>query len=246
MLRQRKARGGVTAGSPPLADRLLDPLALAAYPVLAGALGYRFETGSSERLHRHGRAVLAEVWASEGLAPPPPEHKAISERYDAATTWIVAYAGGKPVGVLGLVDLRVVSVALDLFQRLPPPELALDKTIELARLAVLPAHRGRADTVLVGLLREMLVFCKQRGLETVFASAARPMYQFYRRFNPTARLIDPPPKPSEPEELTRYYQALREFDAGQGVLFVMDVGDCSAWPVFRQFVKRRFLRSTRR
>jgi hypothetical protein len=92
----------------------------------------------------------------------------------------------------------------------------------------------------------MLLHCKRGGIETVFAGCSRALFPFYRRFNPTAQLIDPPRKPSEPAELTGYYQELRAFAAGQGVLFLMDVGRCSAWPVFRQFVKRRFLRSVRR
>src|SRR5688572_22924457 len=102
------------------AVRLFDTTAMTSYPLIARLLGYTFQVGRSDALRQDARAVLREVWSKLGVSPPATLAQ-IGERYERASTWIVAYHQGRPVGAKALLDVRVASIALDVMQRRLPP-----------------------------------------------------------------------------------------------------------------------------
>lgn len=176
--------------------------------------------------------------ASKGIAPPD-DVAHIGARYDEACTWIVAYHRGRPVGVMGMLDMRVASISLDYSRRSAPPDLDLATTRELGRLGIVPDHRGGAQTVMVGLLREMLEWSVENGVERLFAGSTEQLDRVYRRFNPTAALVDPPAAPAEHPDKTRYFEAMRVY-GGAGVLYTFEVAGASPWGVFSRYLAAQF------
>jgi hypothetical protein len=192
------------------------------YPLVARTFGYTFRVGTEPELLPDGRSILRRVWSQKG-ALPPPEVANYGERYDRATTWIVAYHHRQPIGVMGLLDMRIASMSLDYDQRLVPTSFDLSSTREIGRLAILPEHRGGAQPLMVGLLREMLAWSKRSGIARLFSGSTAKLYRIYRRFNRTARLLDPLP-PHAPEEhpiKQRYFENLRAY-GGPTLLFTFD------------------------
>ncbi len=222
-----------------LAVRVFDTVAMQIYPFVTGALGYRFRIGTGRELERDADTVLATVWGGKGLAPPP-DAAEFSDRYNrAASVWIVAYHRGEPVGVTALLDMSIASLALDFSRKRLPPELDLSKTREIARLAIVPGHRGGAQTVMAGLCREMIVWSKANGIDLLFAGSKAELFQVFERFNPTARLIDPPDDPTPEEPLrARYFERIRAY-GGRGVHFTFEVAGGSSWNVFSRLLTGR-------
>lgn len=222
----------------PVWAKLFDALAMKTFPWVAGLAGYRFRVGTDQQLRDDGRAVARAAWAAQGVTPSV-DATHVGARYDEATTWIVAYHRGVPVGVMGLLDMRHGSIALDLSRRDPPPELDLATTREICRLAILPGHRRRGKLVMVGLLREMLAWSVDNRVERLFSGSTEALFRIYRRYNPTARLLDPPPStsPEDPEK-ARYFSSYRAW-GGMGVLYTFDVAGASPWDVFSRFLRRR-------
>lgn len=218
--------------------RAFDALAMFSWPYLARTLGYTVRVG--EDCAEDGRTVLRSVWGALGVAPPA-EVAWVGQRYDHATTWIVAYRGGRPVGVFGLLDVRLASVSLDYDRRLLPLAIDPSTTRELGRLAILPGHRGGRSVVMVALLREMLHWCKANGITTLFAGSTRRLFDVYARYNPTARLVDTLPSPHEEEPLSRYFAPLRAH-GGPGVHYTFEVAGARPWDVFLRFLTGRLKR----
>lgn len=215
-----------------------DALAMGVWPWVARALGLTYRVGRSPELLADARAVHRAVSGPLGLLPPA-DVAWVGQRYDDATTWIVAYRGGRPVGVMGLLDVGIASIALDVERRELPRELDPARTREITRLAILPEARGGIQAVMVGLLREMLAWSKAQGVERLLVGSSASLYEVYRRYNPTVRRIDPPPAPPEDPAVTRYFEALRACVAGRGMLYVFDVDGASPWSVFSRFLTRR-------
>lgn len=216
---------------------LFDHMAMTIYPVVARAFGYTFRVGTESNLKQDGRSVLRAVW-SEKVPLPPPEVASYGDRYDRATTWIVAYHHHRPVGVMGLLDMRIASMSLDYEGRLAPTSLDLTTTREIGRLAILREHRGGAQLVMVGLLREMLAWAKSSGIVRLFSGSTAKLYRVYRRFNATARLLKPLP-PIDPEQnptKDRFFANLRAY-GGDTLLFTFDVAGASPWSVFSRFLR---------
>jgi hypothetical protein len=221
-----------------------DGAAMGVFPWVARAFGYTYRVGRTLDLQHDGRSVIQAVWGAKGLLPPT-DLASFGARYDAGMTWIVAYKRGKAVGSMGLLDMRVASVALDYGRRLRPPGLDLATTREICRLAILPKHRGGAQLVMVGLLREMLAWSVRNGIVRLFSGSTEQLFNVYRRFNPTARIIDPPRDLSEDPTRERYYEKLRGY-GGDGVLYTFDVDGASPWSVFSRFLTRNLKRQERR
>lgn len=215
---------------------LFDATAMGSYPAVAALAGYTFRVGVGPRLEEDGKSVHASVWGARPEVLPPADVRDFGERYDRGTTWIVCYRGEKPVGVMGLLDMRIGSIALDIHNCLPPPNLDLRTTREICRLAILPEHRGGAQLVMVGLLREMLAWSKANGIVKLFSGSTERLYRVYSRFNPSARLVDPPPAPCEDPIQSRYYERLRSYAGTSGVLYTFDVDAASPWSVFSRFL----------
>ncbi len=224
--------------APSSIGRAFDELAMRAWPHVARALGYTVRVGPD--CADDGREVLRAVWGAVG-ATPPAELAWVGERYDRATTWIVAYRGAEPVGVFGLLDMRVASVSLDYDRRTVPAGLDLACTRELARLAIVPSHRRGRGVVMVALLREMLHWSKQNHIKTLFAGSTPRLFRVYARYNATARLVDTLPAPPESEALSRYFAPLRA-RGGPGVHFTFEVDGARPWDVFTRFLAGKLYR----
>ena len=214
---------------------------LAAYPKIASALGYTFRVGTEAALADDARSVLSTVWSLKGVSIPPGA-AVYGERYERATTWIIAYHGGRPVGTMGLLDMRIASVALDYGQNQAPPWLPLDVTREIARLAILPEHRGGPGLVMLGLLREMLVLTERLGIVHLFAGSTAALYHVYRRYNATARLVTAPHDPVPNPARDLYFAPLRAY-GGEGVLYMFEVAGAMPFPVFFRKLTGRTKRS---
>lgn len=219
------------------AVKFFDEAAMGSYPHIARLLGYTFRVGYSEELLRDARTVLQEVWSAAGITFPQ-ELAWVGEQYDKASVWIVAYHRGKPVGVKGLIDTRRASLALDVMQRQMLPELEGRRVREIARLAILPSHRGGQQTIMVGLLREMLHFCKKEGAEYLLAGSDRRLFRVYQRYNPTACEIHPPHNPKLHPDVVRYFESVRTHSPDP-VLYTFRVDGASPWSVFQRFLTRR-------
>ena len=230
----------IHAGSSSKAGRLFDGLAMGVYPSVARIFGYSFCVGSSEALRHDAHLVLAGVWGDKGVRPPA-DLAWVGERYDRAATWIVAYHGRgqarRPVGVMGLLDMRVASIGLDCSKRRCPDGMDLERTREIGRLAILKEHRGGIQTVMVGLLREMLHWSRQNGIELLFSASVPRLFEVYRRFNPTAKLLDCEPVADEDPVMSRYFAPVREY-GGLGVLYTFEVRGASPWSVFSTYLMR--------
>jgi hypothetical protein len=210
--------------------RLFDRVALAALPWIARALGYTFRVGTDAQLAADAHRVLSTVWKQKGVSPDP-DAASYAERYDRATTWIVAYRGRRPVGVMGLIDMRVASVALDYGGQKAPPGLPLDVTREIGRLAILREHRGGARAVMLGLLCNMLVWSQENGVELLFSGSTPALFRVYRRYNATARLLTAPRDPVPNPARDRYFAPLRAY-GGEGVLYTFEVAGATPFAVF--------------
>ena len=210
--------------------RMFDAVALAAVPWIVRLLGYTFRVGTEANLRADARKVLAAVWKAKGVSPDP-EVAWYAERYDRATTWIVAYNKGRPVGVMGLLDMRVASIALDYGQHKAPPGLALDVTREIGRLAILPEHRGGAKAVMVGLLCQMLAWSQKNGIVHLFSGSTPALFRIYQRYNATARLVTAPHDPVPDLVRDRYFAPLRAY-GGEGVIYTFQVAGATPFRVF--------------
>jgi hypothetical protein len=216
--------------SPPDLARLFDRGMLGAFPWIARGLGYSFRVGTQPSLEADAKKVLSAVWQAKRVAMAP-EAARYAERYDPATTWIVAYHRGSPVGVMGLLDMRIASVALDDGGQKAPPSLPLKVTREIGRLAILPEHRGGSRVVMLGLLREMLVWSVEHGIEQLFSGSTPALFQVYKRYNATARLVAAPLDPVPSPERDRYFAPLRAY-GGEGVVYTFDVAGATPFQVF--------------
>ena len=232
----------------PLAVALFDGAAMGVYPSLARLFGYRFRVGNTPALAADAARVIAAAWGKSGIAPPPPDVADYGDRYaQAVDTWIVAYHRGEPVGSMALLDMRRASLSLELGNKRVPAQLDLDVTREIARLAIVPAHRGGSQMVMVGLLREMLAWSVENGVVTLFSGSRPPLFRVYERFNPTARLVVPDDNhASEEPRRARYFAALRAAGGASGVHFTFEVAGASPWNVFSRFLTGRLRRSAAR
>jgi hypothetical protein len=174
------------------------------------------------------------VWGAKGVHPHA-DVASYGERYDRATTWIVCYRRERPVGVLGVVDMRVASMALDYGRRIAPLSLRLDRTRELGRLAILPEHRGGAQLVLVGMFVQMYRLVQALGTTTLFAGSIPALYRVYRRFCPSLRLVSTAVAPSEDPVQARYLAPLRAY-GGEDVVYAVEVAALSPWNVISRCV----------
>jgi hypothetical protein len=170
------------------------------------------------------------VWKAKGVSVDP-EAASYAERYDQATTWIVAYHRGRPVGVMGLLDMRIASVALDYGGQRAPAWLPLDQTREIGRLAILPEHRGGARVVMIGLLREMLVFAQRGRVVHLFSGSTPALFRVYQRYNATAQLVSAPADPVPNPARDRYFAPLRKY-GGEGVVYTFQVAGATPFAVF--------------
>jgi hypothetical protein len=132
---------------------------------------------------------------------------------------------------MGLLDMRIASVARDYGGQKAPPWLPLHLTREIGRLAILPEHRGGPRVVMLGLLREMLVWSMDHGIEHLFSGSTPALFKVYRRYNATARLVSAPHDPVPSPERDRYFAPLRAY-GGEGVVYTFDVAPATPFHVF--------------
>jgi hypothetical protein len=201
------------------------------------AAGLRMQVGTSAELAEAGHEVLAEVWRAKGVTPAAGA-RSYGERYDRATTWIVAFDGTRPVGVMGLLDMRIASMALDYGNHTVPRWLDLTTTREIGRLAILPRHRGGGQAAMTALVLTMYRQALSMKLEKLFSGSTLSLFHMYRRFNPTGRLISAADAGPEDPARARYFAPLRAY-GGPGVLYTFDVEGASPSDVAYRFVTGR-------
>jgi hypothetical protein len=68
------------------------------------------------------------------------------------------------------------------------------------------------------------------------------LFEVFARYNPTARLIHPPPAPPDDPVTERYYAALRRY-AGPTAHYTFEVEGARPWDVFQRFLSGRLRRS---
>jgi hypothetical protein len=216
---------------------LLDETSSSALLGLAALSGYRFRTGTDAALVRDAKAVHRESWRDKNVSIPV-DARAWGAHYDDATwSWIVAYRRGRPVGTMALLDMRRASIALDYERRELPRGLDLAVTRECARLAIVPAARGRrGQLVLIGLLLAMRRLCLRSGVSGLFAGSTPALFQVYRRFNRSARLVRAPLRATEDPVQTRYFEPLRRY-GGRGCLYTFDIAAGSPPVVVARMVR---------
>jgi hypothetical protein len=224
----------------------LDDASSSTFFRLAALGGYRFRTGTDPALVRDAKAVHHESWRDKKVSPPD-DANAWGARYDNATwSWIVAYRRGRPVGTVALLDMRRASIALDYERRDPPLGLDLAVTRELARLAIVPTVRGRhGQVVMIGLLFMMRRHCLRGGVTGLFAGSTPALFQVYRRFNPSARLVQAHLRPTEDPIQTRYFEPLRRY-GGKGCLYTFDIAAGSPPLLFARMVRDLVVAQRRR
>jgi hypothetical protein len=226
-------------------ERGFDAFAMSAYPHVARGFGYTFRVGDASQLGYDAKRVLHDVWAPLGIDIPD-EVAWVGERFMNTATWIVAYHRARPVGVMGLFDPREASPNMMYNRVCVPPNLDLSRTREIARLAILREHRGGAQLVMVGLLREMLRIALEANIRWLLTSSTEALLRVYRRFNPTARIVETVPVEFELPEVTRYFASPRAV-TGPQVLFTFEVEGARPWEVFSRFLRHTVgLRSGRR
>jgi hypothetical protein len=212
--------------------RIFDAVILGIFPLIARGFGYGFRVGTNDEIRRDARSVLGAVWRAKGVKPAA-DVAWYGERYDRATTWVVAYRGAEPVGVMGIVDMRIASIALDYGRRIAPRGLRLGVTRELGRLAILPAHRG--GLVMVGLLINMYAWVSAQGIALLFSGSTPALFRVYERYNPTARLVQTETELFEDHVQERYFAPLRAY-GGRDVVYTFEVAPASPFAVLARFL----------
>jgi hypothetical protein len=220
------ARRFLVVPAAPLRARPFDGAALVILPRLAKVLGYAFKVGNDADLRRDAAFVVTTVLGADGLLPTA-DVAWFGQRYDDATTWVVAYCGSLPVGALAIQDMRQASLGLDLAGRVVPPELKLARTRELGRLAVLQHHRSSA-VIPTGLLLTALSWMLDNEVNHVFAAADARLSHLLNALCPTAREVDAASDRSVDVTRDRYFKR-RRLAAGPPQLLTFDVASAWTW-----------------
>lgn len=121
---------------------------------------------------------------------------------------------------MGILDLRIASLALDCAKRALPESIPKDSTREISRLAIAPAHRWKNQIAMLGLLREVLVYSKANGISLLLSASIPTLFEVYRRYNPSAKLIDCEILQTEDPVLTHYFEPIRAY-GGIGIVYTL-------------------------
>ena len=91
---------------------------------------------------------------------------------------------------------------------------------------------------MVGLTLTMYRYALEQGMAQLFSGSTPKLYEVYRRFNPTARLVHAPAAGPEDAVKARYLAPLRAY-GGPGVVYTFDIVGASPADVLGRFITRR-------
>ena len=127
---------------------------------------------------------------------------------------------------MALYDVREVSFTLDHIRREAPKDMDPATYRDLGRLAIVREERGGTNKVMIGLLREMHVWCQKNEVTHLLSASSVGLFRVFRRYNRSARLVSLPRRPvsdavrayhspitARVGELLPYTFDLRAFDA---------------------------------
>lgn len=134
--------------------------------------------------------------------------------------------------------MRIASIALDYEGRVAPAGLDLATTREIGRLAIHESYRGRGQMVMAGLLLQMVAWCQRNEIRMLFSGSTKKLFEVYRRFNPSARLITSPRTILEDPLHTRYFENLRRY-GGESCIYTFEVAGASPVAVATKSLKIR-------
>ena len=211
-------------------------LAMALFPPAVKLLGYTFRVGHGPAFTADARRVLEAVWSA------PAEDSAAHRRYLESPTWLLGYRHGEPIACMGLYDVREFSFSLNHLRAAPPRGMDPATYRDLSRLAIVPAARGGAQLVMIGLLREMTLWCQTRGVTHILSISVPSLFPVFERYNPSARQITLEPAAAPlPPGLGDYHDRIAA-RVGPVISYTFDMSGFDALGV----MLRAFLRPLRR
>ncbi len=201
---------------------LADRLCLLALAAAQRVRGVRIDRVESPADVRDAAQVLDAVFGPRPA--PPPELAHIEARYAAMAVTFIARVRGRPVGTLTLYvpqtsSRTVESVAVDLPDGLRPVDV-----IDIGRLAILPAHRGGARLVLLGLLAAADAFSRRIARTWWIGVSRPPLVAAFRRLNPTTRPLPLAAVDARAPEVMRYWAHYRGADPAAREPFIISTG----------------------
>lgn len=177
--------------------------AMALFPAAVRPLGYTFRAGHGPVFASDARRVLEGVWSAQ------PDGCDLHQRYLDAPTWLLTYRHGEPIACMGLYDVRELSFSLNHLHAAAPADMDPATYRDLSRLAIVPSARGGAQLVMIGLLREMALWCKDHGVTHILSISVPSLFPVFERYNPSAtRITLPPALGPVPDEVRAYHDPI--------------------------------------
>ena len=223
-------------------QRWWERLALALFPPAVRLLGYTFRSGQGPTFSSDARHVLDAVWSAPADAAGPHRH------YIESPTWLIGYRHGKPVACMALYDVREVSFSLNHLRAAPLRGVDPATYRDLSRLAIVPSARGGSQLVMIGLLREMALWCWARGVTTILSISVPSLFPIFERYNSSAKPITLEPASAPLPEAVQAYHDRIAARVGPVISYTFDLDGFDALSVMlRAFVQplRRALRRGR-
>ena len=211
-------------------------VAMAVLPLAVHPLGYSFRVGRGPAFSRDARHVLQAVWSA------PPDDLALHRRYLESPTWVLGYRHGRPIACMGLYDVRELSFSLNHLQAAPPHGVDPATYRDLSRLAIVRSARGGAQIVMLGLLREMVLWCQAHGVTHILSISVPKLFPVFKRYNPSAKLITLDPAPIPPSDDVRAYHDRIAARVGPVISYTFDLNGFDALGVMLRTFARPFRR----
>ena len=220
--------------------RWWERVAMALFPALVRPLGYSFRTGRGPAFSEDARRVLEAVWSS------PANDSALHRRYLTSPTWVIGYRSGRPIACMGLYDVRELSFSLNHLQAAPPRGMDAATYRDLSRLAIVPSARGRSHIVMIGLLREMALWCRAEGITHILSISVPSLFPIFERYNPSAKRIVLEAAHISPAEEVRTYHERIAARVGPVISYTFDMSGFDALGVMSRALLQPLRRRLRR
>lgn len=174
-------------------------VAMALFPWTVRPLGYSFRAGRGPAFSRDAQHILKAVWSA------PLDDVELHRRYLESPTWVLGYRHGRPIACMGLYDVRELSFTLNHLRAAPPRGMDPATYRDLSRLAIVRSARGGAQIVMLGLLREMALWCQANGVTHILSISVPELFSVFKRYNPSGKPITLDPAPVPPSDDVRAY-----------------------------------------
>lgn len=215
-------------------------LAMSLFPPAVRLLGYTFRTGHGPAFSSDARAVLEAVWSA------PAEYAGPHRQYVESPTWMIGYRHGKPIACMALYDVRELSFSLNHLQAAPLRGVDPASYRDLSRLAIVPAARGGSQLVMIGLLREMALWCWAQGVTQILSISVPSLFPVFERYNPSAKQVTLEPASTPVPEVIQSYHDRIAARVGPVISYTFDLDGFDALSVMLRAFTRPFRRVLRR